>query len=106
MGFKIGLAERRREKLEKELDRLLSVIIRLGVEKVILFGSLSSDDVHKEGDAKGGSYRRYRTWTMPNLTYQEKDLMLPVFWLNNAKKAIYIAKKIINFIKSKSGSEL
>ncbi len=50
MGFKIGLAERRKEKLEKELDRLLSGIIKFGVEKVILFGSLSSDNVHKSSD--------------------------------------------------------
>ncbi|HIC91732.1 MAG TPA: nucleotidyltransferase domain-containing protein [Syntrophaceae bacterium] len=50
MGFKIGLAEKRKERLERELNRLVPEIIRLGVEKIILFGSLSSNEIHKASD--------------------------------------------------------
>jgi len=50
MGFKIGLAQKRREKLEGELKRIIPEIIKLGVEKIILFGSLNSENVHKSSD--------------------------------------------------------
>jgi len=50
MGFKIGLAQKRREKLEEELKRIIPEIIKLGVEKIILFGSLNSENVHKSSD--------------------------------------------------------
>jgi len=50
MGFKIGLAQKRKEKLEKELERIIPEIIKLGVEKIILFGSLNSNNIHKSSD--------------------------------------------------------
>jgi predicted nucleotidyltransferase len=50
MGYKIGLSQKRREKLEAELQRIILDIIKLGVEKIILFGSLSSGNVHKSSD--------------------------------------------------------
>jgi predicted nucleotidyltransferase len=50
MGFKVGLAQKRREKLESELKRIIPEIIKLGVEKIILFGSLNSGNVHKSSD--------------------------------------------------------
>jgi predicted nucleotidyltransferase len=50
MGYKIGLSQKRKQKLEAELQRIILDIIKLGVEKIILFGSLSSGDVHKSSD--------------------------------------------------------
>jgi predicted nucleotidyltransferase len=50
MGFKVGLAQKRREKLESEIKRIIPEIIKLGVEKIILFGSLNSENVHKSSD--------------------------------------------------------
>lgn len=50
MPFKIGLKEKRRKKLEEELGRLLPEIIRMGVEKIIIFGSLASNEIHKSSD--------------------------------------------------------
>ena len=50
MPFEIGLAEKRRERLKQELDRIIPDIISLGVEKIILFGSLSNDTVHASSD--------------------------------------------------------
>ncbi len=50
MPFKIGLTEKRREKLKEELNRLVQEISKFDVEKVILFGSLAMDDVHKSSD--------------------------------------------------------
>jgi predicted nucleotidyltransferase len=50
MGFKIGLAKKRRENLEKELKQIVKEIIKLGVEKIILFGSLNTDNIHKSSD--------------------------------------------------------
>ena len=50
MGFKAGLAKKRREELENEFKRILPEIIKLGVEKIILFGSLTSQNVHKSSD--------------------------------------------------------
>ena len=49
MPFKTRLAERRREVLEKELERLLPKIVELDVEKVILIGSMLGK-VHKSSD--------------------------------------------------------
>jgi len=50
MGFRIGLAKKRKEGLERELDRLVPEIIKLGAQKIILFGSLSSNEIHKTSD--------------------------------------------------------
>jgi len=50
MGLKIGLAQRRKEKLKNELNRIVPEIIKLGVEKIILFGSLNSHSIHKSSD--------------------------------------------------------
>jgi len=50
MGFKVGLAQKRREKLEGEFKRIVPEIIKLGVERIILFGSLSYENVHKSSD--------------------------------------------------------
>uniref|UniRef100_A0A7V5XGE8 Nucleotidyltransferase domain-containing protein n=1 Tax=Thermodesulfobacterium geofontis TaxID=1295609 RepID=A0A7V5XGE8_9BACT len=50
MPVKIGLAEIRKKELENELKRLIPEIIKLDVEKIILFGSLISGDVHQTSD--------------------------------------------------------
>jgi predicted nucleotidyltransferase len=50
MGFKIGFAEKRKEKLENELKRIIPEIIKTGIEKIILFGSLNSGEIHKTSD--------------------------------------------------------
>jgi len=50
MGLKIGLAQRRKEKLKNELNRIVPEIIKFGVEKIILFGSLNSHSIHKSSD--------------------------------------------------------
>lgn len=50
MGFRIGLAEKRKEKLEEELNRMIPKIISFGVEKIIVFGSLISGNLHKSSD--------------------------------------------------------
>lgn len=50
MGFKIGITEKRKEILKKELNRIIDEIIKLNVEKIILFGSLCSNSIHKSSD--------------------------------------------------------
>jgi predicted nucleotidyltransferase len=50
MAFRTGLAEKRKVVLEKELQRILPLLIDLGVQKVILFGSLSAGKVHQSSD--------------------------------------------------------
>ena len=50
MAIRLGLAEKRKEVLQKELERILPLIINLGVKKIILFGSLSSGKVHRSSD--------------------------------------------------------
>ena len=50
MPFRLGLAEKRKESLEKELERILPLLINLGAKKVILFGSLSVGKVHRSSD--------------------------------------------------------
>jgi len=50
MAFRVGLAEKRKEILQKELQRILPLLIDLGVKKVILFGSLSVGKVHRSSD--------------------------------------------------------
>ena len=50
MPFKLGLAEKRKEVLEKELGRILPLLINLGAKKIILFGSLSVGKVHRSSD--------------------------------------------------------
>ena len=50
MSFKIGLTQKRKELLEYELSRIIPKIIQLNVEKIILFGSLTSDNIHKSSD--------------------------------------------------------
>ena len=50
MPFKIGLARKRKEKLEKELKRIVPILIKLGVRKIVLFGSLAKGEVHKSSD--------------------------------------------------------
>jgi len=40
-----GLKNKRREQLESELNRIIPEIIKLGVEKIILFGSLASEEM-------------------------------------------------------------
>jgi predicted nucleotidyltransferase len=50
MAFRTGLSAKRKEVLEKELERILPLLIKLGVEKVILFGSLSVGKVHRSSD--------------------------------------------------------
>ena len=50
MAFRMGLSEKRKEVLEKELERILPLLIKLGVKKVILFGSLSGGKIHQSSD--------------------------------------------------------
>jgi predicted nucleotidyltransferase len=50
MPYKIGLGKKRKEVLRNELKRILPQIISFGVEKIILFGSLVRDTVHKSSD--------------------------------------------------------
>jgi uncharacterized protein len=50
MPFRVGLAEKRKEVLEKELGRILPLLINLGAKKIILFGSLSVGKVHRSSD--------------------------------------------------------
>ena len=50
MGYRIGLKEKRRKLLEKELDRMIPLLIGLGAKKVILFGSLATDNVTRSSD--------------------------------------------------------
>jgi predicted nucleotidyltransferase len=50
MAFRTGLAEKRKEVLEKELKRIIPLLINLGAEKIILFGSLSGGKVHRSSD--------------------------------------------------------
>ena len=48
--IKTGLAEIRKRKLINELNRLIPKIIKLDVEKIILFGSLVTKEIHKTSD--------------------------------------------------------
>jgi len=50
MPYRIGLAEKRRRILQEELERILPEIISLNVEKVILFGSLTTGTVGRASD--------------------------------------------------------
>jgi predicted nucleotidyltransferase len=50
MPFKIGLKEERLKKLERELERIIPVLIQNGVKKIILFGSLAKGNIHKGSD--------------------------------------------------------
>ena len=50
MAFRTGLAEKRKGALEKELERIIPLLINLGAKKVILFGSLSAGKVHRSSD--------------------------------------------------------
>lgn len=50
MPIKVGLSEKRRERLEKEFKRILPLIKKEGVEKIILFGSFAESCVHKASD--------------------------------------------------------
>jgi len=50
MPIKTGLTEERRKRLDEELKRLVPEIIKLDVEKVILFGSLAKGKIHKASD--------------------------------------------------------
>ncbi len=50
MAIKIGLGKKRKEVLEKELERILPLLIRFGAQKIILFGSLRAGKVHRSSD--------------------------------------------------------
>jgi len=50
MASRTGLSAKRKEILEKELERILPLLIKLGVKKIILFGSLSVGKVHRSSD--------------------------------------------------------
>ena len=43
-------AEEQRSVLQAELDRIVSAIIKLGVQKIILFGSLARGDIGRHSD--------------------------------------------------------
>jgi predicted nucleotidyltransferase len=42
--------DERKEKLNKELDRILPIIIKIGVEKIILIGSMATGKTHSLSD--------------------------------------------------------
>lgn len=50
MPFKIGLAQKRKQLIEEELKRVIPKIVELDVEKIIVFGSLVTDKVHRSSD--------------------------------------------------------
>jgi predicted nucleotidyltransferase len=50
MPYKIGLAEKRKNVIEKELERIVKSITSMGVKKIILIGSLARDKIHKASD--------------------------------------------------------
>jgi predicted nucleotidyltransferase len=50
MSIKVGLGQRRKKILEKELERVIPLVISLGVEKIILFGSLVGERTHRSSD--------------------------------------------------------
>jgi len=50
MPYKIGLAEKRKKILEEKLKEIVPKIVEMGVEKIILFGSLASDNVNRSSD--------------------------------------------------------
>lgn len=50
MGIKTGLREKRKKILEDELKRILQEIIKLNVEKIILFGSFAKGKINKKSD--------------------------------------------------------
>lgn len=50
MAIKLGLGAKRRKDLEQELERILPLLIEFGVKKIILFGSLSTNKVHRSSD--------------------------------------------------------
>jgi predicted nucleotidyltransferase len=50
LPFKIGLAQKRKQLIEEELKRVIPKIVELDVEKIIVFGSLVTDKVHRSSD--------------------------------------------------------
>jgi predicted nucleotidyltransferase len=50
VAIRLGLAEKRKKVLQKELERILPILINLRVKKIILFGSLSVGKVHRSSD--------------------------------------------------------
>lgn len=50
MPFRLGLGAERRKALEKELERIVPLLIELGVRKIVLFGSLSAGKAHRSSD--------------------------------------------------------
>lgn len=50
MPIKVGLAQKRKIMLEEEMRRIVRKLKELDVERVILFGSLATNNVHKISD--------------------------------------------------------
>lgn len=50
MSSEKKLSYKRKEKLAKELERIVSKIDKLNIEKAILFGSIVSGDIHNLSD--------------------------------------------------------
>ncbi len=50
MPFKVGLAQKRKQLIEEELKRVIPKIVELDVEKIIVFGSLATNKVHRSSD--------------------------------------------------------
>ncbi|MHB1346262.1 MAG: nucleotidyltransferase domain-containing protein [Candidatus Humimicrobiaceae bacterium] len=50
MTFSGVSKEERKEKLNKELERILPIIIKLGAQKVILIGSMATGNTHTLSD--------------------------------------------------------
>lgn len=111
MPYKTGLAEKRKELLQKELNRIVPEIIKTGIEKLIIFGSLAIDSVSKSSDddfdndfvklqSYAASLDKYYIPTrypdalpggIPSKAFDEED----------AARAISLADKIIGFIKTR-----
>ena len=50
MTFSFASTEGRREKLDKELKRIIPIIVCMGVEKIILIGSMATGKTHPLSD--------------------------------------------------------
>ena len=50
MGYTLRRSRTRTEKLEHELDRIIPIISRHGVEKIVLFGSMRNGNIGPASD--------------------------------------------------------
>lgn len=50
MGYIMACGEQRQKRLEEELRRIVKVLCNWGAEKIILFGSLATGNLHMRSD--------------------------------------------------------